>query len=233
MRLAVIADVHADIHSLHDALAQAERLGCTAVLCAGDLVGYGLFPMQVIDLLRERKISCVRGNHDRWAEDPNMAGSSSGLLSDDAMAFLAGLPRVWNKVIDGVRVAMCHGTPRSDMDSVVPGMTTADDVQRWLAAVGADVLIVGHSHAPFVLSDIGGGLIVNPGSLLRDRAGGDVPAAAIFDPQKGTFVQAQTAPRGTFGILELPSKRFTVHLASDGSEVPVPVVRTGIRDRRG
>ena len=232
MRLAVIADVHADIHALRDALAQAERLGCTAVVCAGDLVGYGLFPMQVINLLRERKIPCVRGNHDRWAEDPNMAGSSSGLLSDDAMTFLAGLPRVWNKVIDGVRVAMCHGTPKSDMDSVVPGMTTADDVRRWLAAVGADVLIVGHSHAPFVLSDVGGGLIVNPGALLRDRAGDAVPAPVIFDPQKGTFVQAQAAPRGTFGILELPAKHFTVHLASDGSEVPVPVVKTGITDRR-
>jgi len=232
MSLAVIADVHADIHALRDALSQAERLGCTVIVCAGDLVGYGLFPMHVINLLRERKIPCVRGNHDRWAEDPNMAGSSSGLLSDDAMAFLAGLPRVWNKVIDGVRVAMCHGTPKSDMDSVVPGMATAGDVRRWLTAVGADVMIVGHSHASFVLSDIGGGLIVNPGALLRDRAGGDAPAAAIFDPQKGTFVQAQAARRGTFGIFELPSKRFTVHLASDGSEVPVPVVKTGVTDRR-
>ena len=232
MRLAVIADVHADIHALRDALAQAERLGCTAIVCAGDLVGYGPFPMQVISLLRERKIPCVRGNHDRWAEDPNMAGSSSGLLSADGMAFLAGLPRVLNSVVDGVRVAMCHGTPRSDMDSVVPGMATADDVRRWLAAVGADVLIVGHSHAPFVLSDVGGGLIVNPGALLRERASGAIPAPVIFDPQKGTFVQAQAAPRGTFGILELPSKRFTVHLASDGSEVPVPVVKTGVTDRR-
>ncbi|HJX52260.1 MAG TPA: metallophosphoesterase family protein [Polyangia bacterium] len=81
MRLAVIADVHADIHALRDALAQAERLGCTAVVCAGDLVGYGLFPMKTINLLRERKIPCVRGNHDRWATDPKMPGASSGLLS--------------------------------------------------------------------------------------------------------------------------------------------------------
>ena len=34
MRLAVIADVHADIHALRDALAQAERLGCTAIVCS-------------------------------------------------------------------------------------------------------------------------------------------------------------------------------------------------------
>jgi len=114
-----------------------------------------------------------------------MAGSSSGLLSDDAMAFLAGLPRVWNKVIDGVRVAMCHGTPKSDMDGVVPGMATAGDVRRWLAAANADVLVVGHSHAPFMLSDLGGGLIVNPGALLRDRAGGAMPAPGHLRPAEG------------------------------------------------
>ena len=142
MKRALISDIHSNIESLEAVLADIREQAVDEIYCLGDLVGYGLFPMQVIDLLRERRIPCVRGNHDRWAEDPNMAGSSSGLLSDDAMAFLAGLPRVWNKVIDGVRVAMCHGTPKSDMDSVVPGMATAGDVRRWLAAANADVLIV-------------------------------------------------------------------------------------------
>src|SRR5580658_692973 len=42
-RLAIVSDVHADVHALRDALAQIERLGCDAVVCAGDLVDYGLF----------------------------------------------------------------------------------------------------------------------------------------------------------------------------------------------
>jgi len=70
-------------------------------------------------------------------------------------------------------------------------MATAGDVRRWLAAANADVLVVGHSHAPFMLSDLGGGLIVNPGALLRDRARRRHAAPVIFDPQKGTFAQAQ------------------------------------------
>ena len=232
MRLAVISDVHGDVQALRDALAQAERLGCDAVVCAGDLVGYGVFPEETIAILRARNLPCVRGNHDRWAADPNMAGGSSGLLSDDALAYLTSMPRTWNAVMEGVRVAMCHGTPKSDMDGVVPGMATTDDVRRWLAATKAEILIVGHTHAPCVISDIGGGLIVNPGALLRDRRGGDIPAPVIFDPGKGTFVESQTAPRGTFGVLDLPAKRFTVHLATDGSEVLVPVVKVGVTDLR-
>jgi predicted phosphodiesterase len=191
-----------------------------------------VFPEETVALLREKKVPCVRGNHDRWATDPNMAGGASGLLSDDALACLASLPRVWNKVIDGVRVAMCHGTPGSDVDGVVPGMATVDAVRRWLGATGAEVLIVGHTHVPCVLSGLEGGMIVNPGALLRDRVGGDLPAPVIFDPQKGTFVESQAAPRGTFGVLDLPSKRFTVYLASDGSAVSVPVVKVGVADRR-
>jgi putative phosphoesterase len=232
MRLAIISDVHADVYALRDALAQGERLVCDAVVCAGDVVGYGVFPEETVALLREKKVPCVRGNHDRWATDPNVAGGASGLLSDDALAYLASLPRVWNKVIDGVRVAMCHGTPRSDMDGVVPGMATVDAVRRWLGATGAEVLIVGHTHVPCVLSGLEGGMIVNPGALLRDRVGGDLPVPVIFDPQKGAFVESQAVPRGTFGVLDLPSKQFTVYLASDGSEVSVPVVKVGVVDRR-
>jgi len=152
-----------------------------------------------------------------------MAGSSSGLLSDDAMAFLAGLAACLEQGDRRRTRGYVPRTPKSDMDGVVPGMATAGDVRRWLAAANADVLVVGHKPTRrSCCPTLARGLIVNPGALLRDRAGGAMPAPVIFDPQKGTFAQAQAAPRGTFGILELPGKHFTVHLASDGSEVPVP-----------
>jgi hypothetical protein len=43
LRLGVIADVHADVHALRDALGQMDRLACDAIVCAGDLVDYGLY----------------------------------------------------------------------------------------------------------------------------------------------------------------------------------------------
>ena len=231
MRLAVISDIHADAQALRDALVQAERLGCEQILCAGDVVGYGRFPSQTISLLRERDIPCVRGNHDRWAADPKMAGSAPGPLTSDALSYLSSLPRMWHGLVAGVRVAVCHGTPRSDMDGVLPGRVTSSDVQRWLAATDADVLVVGHTHAAAAVTDVGGGMIVNPGALLRDGSGSG-PAPLVYDPKKRAFVESPAAPRGTFGILELPSKRFTVHLASDGGEIPCPRVTTGVTDRR-
>jgi predicted phosphodiesterase len=41
-RIAIISDVHADVRALTDALLRADRLGCDAIVCAGDLVDYGM-----------------------------------------------------------------------------------------------------------------------------------------------------------------------------------------------
>lgn len=66
-RLAIISDVHADVHALRDALAQIDKLKVDQILCCGDLVDYGLFPEETLTLLRERGVVAIRGNHDRWA----------------------------------------------------------------------------------------------------------------------------------------------------------------------
>ncbi len=132
MRLAIISDVHADLHALRDALSQAERAGCDAVVCAGDLVDYGVFPEETIALLIERGIPCIRGNHDRWAvgrgrADEPRAGvdvaphdASGWDLSPATLQFLTGLPTRWDAVIEGVRVAVRHGNPDPTWMASIP-----------------------------------------------------------------------------------------------------------------
>ncbi len=209
-QLAIFSDIHADVDALKAALTQVERLGCGGIVCAGDLVGYGRFPEETITYLRKRGISIVRGNHDRWA----LAGAVPG-LSRESMEFLAGLPLDWNTLIEGVRIGMCHGAPGDDFKEIEAERATSEDVRRWLENAHADVLIVGHTHVPFALQAMGGGLIVNPGTILRT-------------PPSGETVYCS----GTFGVLELPSQRFTVHRIADGGEVEIRRMTAGIRDLR-
>ena len=54
MKLAIISDLHADLHALRDALTHIDRLGCDAIVCAGDVVDIGVFPEETIALLVER-----------------------------------------------------------------------------------------------------------------------------------------------------------------------------------
>lgn len=226
-KLAILSDVHADVEAVRDAFAQIERLGCSRIVCAGDLVDCGRFPEETIALLREREIPCIRGNHDRWAlsrsDDPEgmrRGIHGPGQLSPEALAFLADLPTRYDAVIDGVRIAIRHGTPKSDMEGIDPLLAIGPDARRWLAEADADVLVVGHTHIPFTIRAAGGGLIVNPGALLRDPAEGAQVGARRFDPQTGNFVPVDLEG-GTFGVLDLPTKAFTVHRAKDGSEVEI------------
>lgn len=54
----------------------------------------------------------------------------------------------------------------------------------------------------------------------------------LYDPSKETFVPRPAPGGGTFGILELPAKRFAVHRASDGEKVETAVMTAGVGDRR-
>jgi predicted phosphodiesterase len=116
-RLAIVADVHADVHALRDALAQIERLGCDGILCVGDLVDWGVFPEETISLVRERRIPCIRGNHDKWATAEGH-DESGWDLTDRAVEFLESLSTHLSRTLAGVRVVAWHARPGSDVEGV-------------------------------------------------------------------------------------------------------------------
>jgi predicted phosphodiesterase len=231
-RLAFVTDLHADVHALRDALVQIDRMGCELTVCAGDLVDYGLFPEETLALLRERRIPTIRGNHDRWAlgrgsaDDPNGVSSAvvhdaSGWdLSPASTAFLENLPTSWRATLEGVRVAVHHARPGSDMAGIYPDASTQVELSAWLDEADADVLIVGHTHLAFCMEADGRGIVANPGALLRESAE-RTEAPWLFDRVTGTFNRTPERGGGTFGVLELPSKVFRVYRAADRSEVPI------------
>lgn len=200
MKLAVISDVHADVHALQDALAQIDRLGIEQIVCCGDLVDYGLFPEETLTILRDRKITCVRGNHDRWAvkDGSDMSGWN---LTAASIAFLESLPATWSTTIGGVRVVLWHAQPKSDTNGIDVGTTTSQELKRMLDDAEADVLLVGHTHVSFLRQLGMTRLVANPGALLRNPADGvELPAP------------------GTFGVLTIDHEwaRFEVRRAQDG-----------------
>jgi predicted phosphodiesterase len=198
-RLAILSDVHADVHALNDALAQIDRLGCDRIVCCGDVVDYGLFPDETIDLLVRRKIPTVRGNRDRWALEGSSATGGGWDLSKVSRRFLASLPTAWRLEHDGIRVAVHHASPGDDMRGIYPDETGLAEAEGHLAAADADVLIVGHTQHAFELVVGDGKWIVNSAALLRSPAEGATNPPAT----------------GTFGILEVSSLTFRVVRAAD------------------
>ncbi len=154
MRLALLSDVHANLEALDAVLAHAEGWGADAVVCAGDLVGYGPDPEACIERVRSRGALCVAGNHDAMVlgnlgfERCNSVGIRAALwtrrmLSSGARAFLASLPAT-RRIGD---VVICHGS----LDDVEEYLASPPHADAALAALaerepGAGVLVAGHTH---------------------------------------------------------------------------------------
>ena len=205
LRLAILSDVHADVHALTDALAQIARLDCRWVVCCGDVVDYGVFPDETIELLARREIPTIRGNHDRWAIKGQSATGGGWELSRASRRFLASTPTEWRLEHAGIHIAFHHASPGDDMRGIVADEISAVEAVAYLTTANADVLIVGHTHRAFELFVGEGKRILNPGALLRS------PAEGASNPPA----------TGTFGVLELPSLRFRVMRAGDGAEVTI------------
>ena len=210
-KLGFITDLHADLGALQAALTHMDSRGVDLIVCGGDIVDGGDCPEQTIALLQDRMIPCIRGNHDRWAVerqdrgDPAHQGDERPLpLRDETVDWLRGLPETWSATIGGVRVVACHGTPLSDSEGIHPDEED-DELAQWLAMMGAEVLLCGHTHVP-VARTLAGGAVLNPGALWR---GAEAFQASLGPPEE--LPAAARHVGGAFGVLELPSRRWSVH----------------------
>ncbi len=168
MRLGVIADIHGDIRALELTLKHLESHQIDAIVCLGDLVGYGSSPDAVVALIEQLDIPCVRGNHDRWALERKrligMHGWRPAKLKDSTWQFLERLPASRDLRVGPARVILHHGSPASDMEFVTPYKPLPESVTSFQEAQGEHVLLLGHTHIPMI-DRSGDSLILNPGSV--------------------------------------------------------------------
>jgi len=159
MRFAVIADVHGNLEALEAVLNELEKLGVDQIFSLGDIVGYNANPNECLDVLRERGVPSVLGNHDAAVcglEDPwffraaarTAAEWSSEQLRDDNREFLKALPEemTFNTVCLGV-----HGSLTSKDDYIIDWLDAMRQLE-YLEDRPIDICFFGHSHRPAIFS---------------------------------------------------------------------------------
>ena len=67
MRFGIVSDIHANLEALDVVLGEIDAAKVDALLCLGDIVGYGPNPNECCDRLRERNCIAIAGNHDEAA----------------------------------------------------------------------------------------------------------------------------------------------------------------------
>jgi diadenosine tetraphosphatase ApaH/serine/threonine PP2A family protein phosphatase len=154
MRIALMADIHANREAFQACLAHARAQGAERHVFLGDYVGYGADPVWTVDTVMDevaRGAVAVLGNHDHAVADARESMNpdaqlaiawTRGQLGPAARAFLAGLPLA---VQDGPRLYV-HAdvvTPRR-----WPYVSDAAAAARTLAASPAQATFCGHVHVP-------------------------------------------------------------------------------------
>jgi diadenosine tetraphosphatase ApaH/serine/threonine PP2A family protein phosphatase len=211
MRVAVVSDIHANLHALEAVLAAIDADPVDELWCLGDLVGYGPKPNECCAIVQARATVCLCGNHDLavrgtidLVEFSGDAGTAAAwtreVLADEARAFLDGLEPAGS----ASGVALFHGSAR---DPVWEYVLSDEAAITTFMLTEEPLVLVGHSHAALQIAlretVLEGGLaadgtelelsdarrLLNPGSVGQPRDG-DPHAAYLlldFDTQRASF----------------------------------------------
>jgi diadenosine tetraphosphatase ApaH/serine/threonine PP2A family protein phosphatase len=229
MRVAVISDIHGNLHALEAVLAAIDADPPDAVWCLGDVVGYGPRPNECCDLVRRRATVSLCGNHDlavgggidlaEFSGDAAVAATwTRRVLEDEHLAWLNELqPRAQ---VDGV--GLFHGSAR---DPVWEYVLSDEAALATIVLAPHPLALVGHSHVALQValheSSLEGGLapagtrveladanrLLNPGSVGQPRDG---------DPRAAYLVLDLAARTASFGRVEYDVERTQSEIRAAG-----------------
>lgn len=211
LSLLVVSDIHSNLTALQRVLEDAGRFD--TAICAGDIVGYGPDPAECIKTTMVQKFRCVAGNHD----DAVVTGDASSfnpyateavsinrlLINSEDRAWLRRLPMNLMFSVEDVKVVVFHGSPRDPLNEYIFPPEARLRAAEFLDLTGADLLILGHTHVPYVYG-VSNRMVVNPGSVGQPRDGDPRASYMLIDVEDGEVVV--THRRVEYDVEEVASR---------------------------
>ena len=183
--IAILADIHGNLEALDAVLAEIKGYQFDQILCAGDLVGYGPRPNEVIARIRETGIQTVMGNYDEAVgfllpacgchiDNPrqkelslhSLKWSTEHTTTERNREWLRQLPESLQIEVGGKTIQLIHATE----DSIVEYLYQSDEarIREILEQSDCDIYAYGHTHYPYSMA-LNNKWIINPGSVGRPK----------------------------------------------------------------
>lgn len=214
MLIGLISDVHSNAVALKAVLEELDELGVKIILHAGDIVGYNPYPDETIELFKKKKIVSILGNHDRvfMTGDTSYLGSyateamewTRNAASRDSLNYIMRLKDELTIDAKSEKIVLFHEGPKNFPEYIFPEDVTPD----LLSNINGDILILGHTHIPFIMDYGTRGLVVNPGSVGQPRDGNPDASFAVLD----TVTREVKFKRIKYDIEKVIQDMLTVHL---------------------
>lgn len=194
MKIAIISDIHSNLEALTAVLNEIDQQKISHAYCLGDVVGYGANPNECIQLLQDRKIPCIAGNHDKAAikeidienfSDNARAGIfwTRSVLTIEALDFLRNLPLS----MEEHGILFVHSAP--DEPQEFRYLFYPEDTFSSFKSFSTPLCCVGHTHRPAIFCEdmVSTNLsrekkfIINVGSVGQPRDGNWRSCFVVFD----------------------------------------------------
>ncbi len=210
MLFAVIADLHANLEAAQATFKEIDRRKPDRVICLGDLTGYNTNPNEVIDMVRERNIPTIMGNHDAAVcglEDPWFFRASAKRAIEWQYEKIRPDNRQWlmqapeQVSFDGVCLGV-HGSPSSRDDYIIDWLDAMRQLE-FLNGRGIRLCFFGHSHRASFFSETGNSHHTTPGTVYTLQPGNRyfLNPGAVGQPR-------DRDPRAAFGLFDLEKMTF-------------------------
>lgn len=172
LRVCIIADIHGNMPALRAILATLPTVDL--IICCGDIVGYYPDINEVCDLLRQKQVLAVRGNHDSYLigkllPDPmkekvyQIEWARAHLIVDH-FQWIGSLPIEVRIKLGTLKLIIRHASLWDEETYLYPDAQILNSINL----SENELLLIGHTHRP-MLAKSGKGTILNPGSVGQPR----------------------------------------------------------------
>ena len=223
MLYAIIADIHSNAPALQAVLAYIDGIKVDRIVCLGDVVGYAGHPQECIDILVQRDVEVVLGNHDAamagtigWSLfNPYAARSLRWTLhrvSEESLRYFKNLPLVLQEDRDVFSHASC-ADPES-FPYVLSREGSAGEC-RYLRQHALRACFIGHTHIPVVYREVRGSITRYAGEMavLDAESVYSINVGSVGQPRDGDPRACCCIYNSGIGLVQLVRLTYDIQAA--------------------
>src|SRR5215204_4985977 len=170
MKIVLFSDIHANLPALEAFFADVENRHPDVIYCLGDLVGYNIWPNEVVNEIRRRGIPTIAGNYDQGIglmsdecgcayktdteKDMGKVSISytNSIVKPEERKYLRTLPAhikvEFQLNNDKLNLLLVHGSPRKINEYLFEDRDEKS-LLRMMEQADADIMCFGHTHKPY------------------------------------------------------------------------------------
>lgn len=202
MKIAVISDIHANLHALTSVILDFQEREVDKVFALGDYAMAGAQPVETMQFVLTQSWEMIQGNTDELIANYNdeiyelvknnfpVMGEALkydvNVLPLKYREFLKNLPKEKLLEVEGVKIHLVHGSPRKNNENIYPNLPL-EKVEEMCAPSSADLILCGHTHIPCGYQLESKKTVINVGSVGRPMTDNVMPCYLLLDIKNGEF----------------------------------------------